>query len=95
MTSKEGVAELTIYHLWHGKARRACANLGHGKHPRKRCAAMVQNNYPQHVPRSGTTIQAYQNVKSQWIIIMAFCGTVLYLSLYHGCAPLARVLAMA
>jgi len=61
---------------------------------------MVQNNYPQHVPRSGTTIQAHQNTKSQRITIMAFCGTatrrtVLYLSLYHGCAPLARVLAMA
>ena len=23
---EEGVAELTIYHLWHGKARRACAS---------------------------------------------------------------------
>ena len=41
LTITKGVAELTIYHLWHGKACRACASLGHGKHPRKRCAAMV------------------------------------------------------
>ena len=33
LTITEGVAELTIYHLWHGKACRACARGGYLRTP--------------------------------------------------------------